>query len=127
MIDAYCRWLGYFFFAPGYEPEDLAQEARIAAWLAPECPKIAARRQVLDVVKVANRKAVLCELDTEPATTADVVDVVDARERLRGVLAADLTPKMREAIGRVIRGEPIRYEEKALQGALARARRRLAA
>jgi len=122
-IEAYCRWLSRFFFAPGHDADDLAQEARIAAWLCPEHPRLAARRQVLDVIKIARRRPQFTKLHDVPST-ADVVTLVEARERLRGVLAVS-APREREALGRVLRGEPIRRHEKALQQALVRARRRL--
>ncbi len=126
--DGYFRWLSRFFFASGMDSDDLYQEARLAAWLAPEHPRLAARRQILDLVKIANRRSfdsVPDRLATVPDRTADVVDLVEARERLRAIF--DLPPNEQRAIGRVIRGEPIRRSEKALQSSLVRARRRLAA
>lgn len=122
--DSYYRWLSHYFFAAGYEPEDLYQEARIAAWLAPGHERVAARRQVLDVVKIAGRKAQLApEIDV--SWGGDMVDQVEARERIRVLLRC--APREREALGRVIRGEPIRRNEKALQSSLLRVRRRLMA
>ena len=34
-IDGYCRHLASFFFVEGMDRDDLFQEARLAAWLAP--------------------------------------------------------------------------------------------
>jgi hypothetical protein len=41
--DLYCRWLGRFFYAAGYEVEDLAQEAR---------PRDTGRRSAYDAPRV---------------------------------------------------------------------------
>ncbi len=56
-----------------------------------------------------------------------LADVVDARDRLRAALAAARTENERAALVRVLHGEPITRSEKALQIALWRLRRRLAA
>lgn len=122
-IDAYCRWLSRYFFAVGHDSDDLYQEARLAAWLAEPChARVAAMRQVLDVIKIANRKPLLTE-PIDVSCGSDMADRVEAREFLR--LLPSLPPNERQALGRVIRGEPIRRHEKALQSSLVRARKRL--
>lgn len=35
MLERYLHWLSGYFYAQGYDREDMLQEARIAAWLAP--------------------------------------------------------------------------------------------
>ena len=65
------------------------------------------------------------EIELEAPDT--VADVVDARDRLRAVLAVALTENERAALARVMRGEPIARHEKTLQSALWRLRRKLAA
>ena len=124
-IDGYCRWLSRFFFADGHAAEDLFQEARLAAWLAPAgLERVAARRRVIDVVRSARRRVELAsEVDVEVQDT--VLDVVVARERLRAVLAAARTENERAALARVMRDDPIARHEKALQVALWRLRRKV--
>jgi hypothetical protein len=122
-LERYCRWLAHYFYARGYEPDDLYQEALLAAWLAPGQERVAARRQVLDIVKIASRKPLLVA-EVDVSSGGDTIDQVEARERLRSLLRCP--PNERRALGRVIRGEPIRRHEKALQSSLFRARRRLA-
>ena len=123
--DHYCRWLSRFFFAPGYDRDDIYQEALIAMWRAgPDVGRTAARRCVIDLVRRAKRGPRMCAL-VEAQAPENIADVVDARVRLRAVLDADLSENERTALGRCIRGEPIRRSEKALGVALWRARRRL--
>lgn len=124
--DAYCRWLSRFFYAPGHEPDDLAQEARLAMLRAPHTKRVAARRQVLDVVKVANRRA-FYSWEYPEQRAPDLDDRLNARESLRLILSEPQTENERVAVGRTLRGEPIRRHEKALQVALGRVRARLAA
>lgn len=125
--DGYCRWLGSYFYAEGYDRDDICQEAMLAAWLAPSgLERVAARRRVLDILKAARRRPRFVEL-VEVETPDNVVDAVDARDRLRAVLAAARTENERVAIARVMRGEPIARDEKALQVALWRLRRKVAA
>ncbi len=96
-VDAYCRWLSRFFFADGHEAEDIFQEASLAAWCAPAgLERVAARRRVLDVVKAAQRRPRFAEL-VEVAAPDTVVDVIDARDRLRAALAAVGTENERAA------------------------------
>ena len=127
--ERYYRWLGSYFFAAGYDREDLVQEARIAAWLAPSgLGRVAAKRRVLDVVKAAQRRPRLYEL-VEAEAPGTVEDVVVMRERLREVIASVRNDSEREALRRVFRGEPLEVgrDGKALSVALARFRQRLAA
>lgn len=134
-IEGYCLWLASRFFAPGVDREDLAQEARIAAWLEPEHPRLAARRQVLDVVKRetlagefrTERRPELVPLDEHLETRDNVADLVEARANLRAILCAPRNANERTALGRRLRGEPIRRHEKALDIAWFRLRERLAA
>ncbi len=122
LIDGYCRWLSRHFFVRGHDPEDIFQEARLAAWQAPHCPRVAARRQVLDMVKMANRQPTLvAEVDVP---VDDLFDRVAARDALCRLLATPLTENERAAVGRTLRGDPIRRHEKGLQVALWRLRRK---
>ena len=85
--DGYCRWLGSYFYAEGYDRDDICQEAMLAAWLAPSgLERVAARRRVLDILKAARRRPRFVEL-VEVETPDNVVDAVDAGDRLRAVLA----------------------------------------
>ena len=125
--ERYVGWLSSYFFAQGHDRDDLAQEARIAMLRAPAgLERVAARRRVIDVVRSARRRPVLVEA-VELETPDNVVDVVDARDRLRATLAAAQTENERAALLLVMRGEPIARHEKALQVALWRLRRKLAA
>ena len=99
-IDAYCRWLARYFFARRATTRRTSnQEARIAAWLAPSgLGRVAARRQVMNVVRRAQRHPRLApEVEIEVADT--VTNVVDARERLRAALAEARTENERTALG----------------------------
>ncbi len=125
--DPYCRWLSRYFYAPGCDADDLFQEARVAAWRAPAgLERVAARRRVIDVVRSARRRPEFAS-EVELEERDSVADVVDARDRLRAVFAAAMTENERAALARVMRGEPIRRDEHALQTALWRLRRKLAA
>jgi hypothetical protein len=126
-FDGYVRFLSRYFYVDGLEPDDLEQEARLAAWLAPAgLERIAARRRVLDLLKASRRmkRGVAVEFVTEPASSVDVFAVVSARETLRGVLEGKLSPSEAEALGRLVRDEPIRRGEKRLESALYRFRQR---
>jgi DNA-directed RNA polymerase specialized sigma24 family protein len=123
--EGYCRFLARSFWAPGYDREDMLQEARIAMWLAPPgIENLCARRRLIEIVRRSKRggRPSFCEPVDAP-DHADVVDLVDARERIRAVLSAPLTDLERAAIGSVVRGKPC--TEKALDNALQRARRKL--
>ena len=116
-----------YFYAPGCDADDLFQEARLAAWLAPHgLERVAARRRVLDVVRAARRRPRLVA-PVELEAPDNVNDVVVTRERLRAVIAAARPGNERAALVRVLRDEPITRDEKALQVALWRLRQRLAA
>lgn len=124
--ERYCRHLARFFFAPGYDREDMLQEARVAAWLAPcGLERVAARRRLIEIVRRSQRggRPELCPPVDVP-DPQDVVDVVAARQRLRSVLATSFTDLEREALGRAVRGEGCVGR---LDNALQRARRKLAA
>ena len=122
-VDSYCRWLSGYFFVAGLDMDDLYQEARIAAWLAPGHERTAARRRILDLLKMSQRRPRLCVLHDRHA----VPDPLEGRERLRLIVDAPRTDNERVAVGRALRGEPIGRHEKALQVALIRVRERLAA
>lgn len=127
-IEAYVRFLGSYFYAEGYDREDIEQEARIAAYLAPAgLERMAARRRVLDLVKHAQRekRGRLVELEREVASRLDVLEEVVIRETLRDVLSMRMTDSEREALGRVVRGEPIGRNEPRLGAAIWRLRKRL--
>jgi hypothetical protein len=121
--EGFVRYLGSRFFAPGYDREDIEQEARLAMFLCPEYPRLAARRRVIDIVK---RPRIRWEQIREVASPGDVVDRIDARVTLERVLRAPRTRNEEVAVGRVLRGEPIRRHEKTLQGTLYRFRKRVA-
>lgn len=124
--EAYCRWLGRYFFAAGHDAEDLAQEARIAAWLAPNHRRIAARRQVLDVLKSAQRRPTAAPLPEGLAAEGDLFELVDTRARLRALRSAlpRLSARERGALARVTFGGETPYS-KSVETAARRARRKL--
>lgn len=124
-VEAYCHWLSRFFFVPGMDVDDLLQEARLAAWLAPKHPRTAARRRILDLIKFSQRRPVIERFEHSIIEPSDIVEIVSAREQLRRIVTARMTPNEQVALGRAARGEPIRREEKALGQAYWRARRRL--
>jgi hypothetical protein len=121
--EGYVRFLGSYFFASGHSREDIEQTARLGMLRG---GRIGARRDVLDLVKVANRRA-FGTLPEHREPTYDLADRLEARERLRSVLHAVRTDNERIAVGRTLRGEPIGRNEKGLQSALVRFRRRVAA
>ncbi len=126
-IDAYCRWLSRYFFAPGLEPDDLYQEARLAAWLAPKChARVAARRQVLDVVKIARRKPLLSK-EIDVSSPHDTAERVESRELLRAILFHPLPPRERSALDRQLAGVAIGRAARTEHMARYRAKRRLGA
>ena len=127
-VDGYIRRLAREYRVPGMGAEDVEQECRIAAWQAPDHARLAARRQVFDLLRVALRKPMFVEI-VEVAAPDTVADVVDARERLRCILAEPRTANEREALRRVLRGEPVETGNngKALSVALWRLRQKLAA
>lgn len=125
-FESYIRFLGSYFFVRGLEREDIEQEAWIAVWLAPPgLERMAARRQVLDLIKMANRRPEFHRFMEDPASHVDVETVVAARERLREVIDAATTPMEKIAVGRAARGEPISRHESGLGVALWRLRQRL--
>jgi RNA polymerase sporulation-specific sigma factor len=112
-VDRYCEWLARQFFAPGLEPADLAQEARIGVWKArrdfdpsrgdwEHFAMLAAKRSVIAAVRAATRgkHGVLSRArsyhepigDEDGSTLADClaapVDIAfeyEQRERVRGL------------------------------------------
>ena len=125
--ERYCHWLASFFFVDGMDCDDIYQEAMVAAWLAPcGLERLAARRRVIELLRRSQRggRPTFCEFVDAPSS-GDVVDIVVARERLRDVLAADLSDLERTALGRVMRGEGC--SERPFDNALQRARKKLAA
>lgn len=127
-LSRYCHWLAGFFFIDGMDRDDIYQEASLAAWLAsPGLERVAARRRVIELLRRSKRggRPTFCELAEMPLS-ADVIDLVTARETLRRVLATPLSELERVALGRAIRGESV-TESKAIDNALWRARRKLAA
>src|SRR5215831_4659166 len=88
-IEAYCWWLACQFYVVGAEREDIYQEAWIAAWLEPRYPELAARRQVYDMIRKANRRSLVPVdddfLESQPARTS-LVDLVDVRAQLRDLI-----------------------------------------
>lgn len=125
-IDDHCRMLSRFYFVAGMDADDIYQEARLAAWLAPAgLERMAARRQVYDLMKIGQRRRFDALGERDVASHVDVVDIVDARERLRAIMAMPWTPLQRRALGRRIRGEG--NTEKQLDNAWFAVRRKLAA
>ena len=122
-LEPYVRFLATYFFVAGMDADDLAQEARLAAWLAPGNERTAARRRILDLLKAARRRPLHAALHDDVPAPDDLVVRVEAREQLRAVIACDLAPREREALGRRLRGEPI--PKGALDQAWFRARRKL--
>lgn len=127
MSEGHARFLGRYFRIDGLDREDVEQEARLAAFLAPAgLERIAARRRILDLLKASQRekRGRAVSLEENVASRVDVLEAVIVRDRLRDVLSADMTEAEAEALGRVLRGEPIRRSEKRLQSSLYRFRRR---
>lgn len=107
--------------------DDLYQEARVAMWLAPKgVERVAAYRRIVELLRRSRRggRPTFCEL-ADTHATADIVDLVTDRERLRGVLAAKLSDLERTAVGRAARGEGC--PKGPLDNALQRARKKLTA
>ena len=76
-LERYARWLSSYFYVPGMDKQDLRQEARLAMWLArPGCERIAARRRILDLLKMSQRRPQFVEL-VEAETTGELADLVD--------------------------------------------------
>lgn len=126
MIEDYCRWLSRHFFVIGMDPEDVYQEAWLAAWRAPDHPRLAARRQVFDLMKIGQRRR-FEPMPHEQRAETDVAETVERRDLLRRILSAPRTPNEREALLRRLHGEPIRRGEHALDMAWYRLSARLAA
>jgi hypothetical protein len=126
-LEPYVRWLSRYFFVPGYDADDLAQEARIAAWCAPDgLERLAARRRVIELLRRSKRggRPTFVAL-SEHESTENVHDIAEARETLRRIARAPLSELEREAVRRVAIGEPC--PKPVLHNALGRARRKLAA
>ena len=123
------------FYWPGADRDDVRQEAAYAAILAARSHDpargslrsfvrlVVTRHLTEQVRRERYRRPQFSELPETVSAQGSVVDLVHARERLRTVLAADLTPMERTALGRAARGEPC--TEKRLDNALQRARRKL--
>lgn len=127
---------------PGADRDDVEQEAMIGVWQAlrswdPEggCSlktwvRYAVRARLASALKQARRlkhgpvSDATREFDQLPSLL-DVVDLVEARRRLRHVLEYPLPPREREAVTCLLRGETIHHAGGALEQALVRARRRL--
>lgn len=127
-VEGHVRFLSSYFYVDGMDREDVEQEARIAAWLAPAgAERIAARRRIVDLLIASRRlkRGSLVELEDDLVSRIDVLEAVVVRETLRNVLAAPMSEAEREALGRVLRGEPIRRDEHRLGVAIWRLRRRL--
>lgn len=128
------------YYWPGAEWDDVAQEARYAlerarstfdptrgVWLRFAWFRV--RDHLIEQVRrETRRRPQFAFLSEEHAELGDVVDLVAARETLRRVVSTPLSELEREALGRCIRGEPVSGSgRKALDNALVRARRKVAA
>lgn len=78
------------------------------------------------VRRETQRRPQFAYLSEQHPSSADVVDLVAAREELRRVVETPLTDMERCALGRAVRGEPC-SEPKWMDNALWRARRKVAA
>lgn len=125
-IEGYVRALGRVFYASGHDREDIEQEARIGAWLAPAgLERVVARRRVLDLVNKANRRRLeFFPEEYDPPSRIDVVEVVAARERLRRLAAVELSPVQREAVRRVVIDGEAYAGDKRIDNALYAARQK---
>ena len=130
-IDAFCRWLSRHYFVVGMDADDIYQEARLAAWLAPAgLEHIAARRQVYDLMRIGQRRrfdTLGHDMESVSRSSSDVVDIVDARDRLRAIMAAPRTENERTALRHRVSGTPIPNSAKSVWGAWLRMRDRVAA
>ncbi len=119
------------YFWPGATREDVEQEARLALVQAqPDDPTlawvIAERHLVEQVRRETRRRPQFSELRETVPARENVVELVEARDRLRSVLGARLTDRERYMVGRAIRGETLN-DAKWMDNALYSARRKLAA
>lgn len=135
---------------PGYDPEDAAQEGRIAAWRASffyngQAPfvsyaKACAKNGILTVIRMLGRKKRLLlrateDADLAPAGYPDPEEEVMGREFIRFVRNAtekSLTPPERAAFALAVSGygsteiaKLLNVNEKSADNALQRARRKL--
>src|SRR3990167_6639113 len=104
------------FYWPGADRDDVRQEAAFAAIVAERSHEpargnlrsfvrlVVTRHLTEQVRRERYRRPQFSELAETMGTPDNVVDLVAARERLRTVLAADLTPVERTALGRAARG-----------------------
>jgi hypothetical protein len=121
------------YFWPGATREDVEQEARFAL-LEADVPagafhfaKVVVHRHLIEQVRreTLRRPKFAAELEDVVATSADVVDIVEARERLRSIARVYLSELEREAVRRVVTGKGC--SDKRFDNALQRARRKLRA
>lgn len=122
------------YYFPGYDADDVRQEAMVALWEAtavydpargffPALAKVVIHRHLQDLVTAANRqkrKAVHVEFYDRP----DVKDRIAARLKLLDLSRVHLTPRERQAIGDHLDGVSARGN-KPHDNALQRARKKL--
>jgi hypothetical protein len=124
-IEGYCRWLSRRYFVSGADADDIFQEARLAAWLAPPGSEfLAALCQVKDLMKIGQRRRLYQLAQPEIPEGHDFFGAIEARERLGALLAAPVTANEWIALGRRIGGKPIGRNEPALDQAWYRLRTR---
>ena len=125
--EEHCRWLARRFYVIGMDAEDIYQEAVLAAWLADQgYEKRKATQRIYDLMKIGQRRRFDSIGGWDCAThSPDPIDVIDARDRLRAVLATPLTEVETLALGRRIRGEG--NTSSSLAGAWFRVKTKLAA
>jgi DNA-directed RNA polymerase specialized sigma24 family protein len=127
------------YFWPGAEYEDVAQEARYALEKArgrwnPEkgCPWLSfawvcVKRHLIEQVRrETKRRPQFAYLSERHPARGSVHELAEAREQLRTIVEAPLTDMERFVVGRALRGETL-TDEKWMDNALWRARRKLAA
>lgn len=113
------------FYVPGWEPDDVVQEARVALWEACRCfqpvrgvpfPPFATlviKRRLRDMLRKAlrNKQAVLTGADREyEARVEDLTaELLDNRDLIDRLCAQSLTlsHSQRRALLRIINGEPL--------------------
>lgn len=137
--DDVIRTLASRYYWPGADWDDVAQEARYAlerarrvfdptrgaSWLTFAWVRV--RGHLIEQVRrETKRRPQFATLTDQHEAPGELVDLVDARERLRRVVSTPLSALEREALGKALRGEPIKHP-KAIDNALWRARRKVAA
>lgn len=126
--EGYVRFLGSYFRIDGLDRDDVEQEARIAAHFAPAgLERLAARRRVIELLRRSRRggRPTFAVLEDVHPSSVDVLGSVCDRETIREAIESTGNGSEREALGRVLRGEPIERSNKRLGVAIWRFRQRV--